>query len=135
MPAGRPTKYDPAFCERVVELGKEGYSKASIAAELGVVRATLDDWAAEHPEFSDAITRAREFSQGWWETQGREGIWAGSQFNANAYRLQVMNRFPDDWRDKHDVNLSGSVTSKNINSDMSPEEAARIYAEELKADK
>ena len=135
MPAGRPTKYDPAFCERVVELGKEGYSNASIAAELGVVRKTLYEWAAEYPDFSDAITRAREFSQGWWETQGRSGIWAGSQFNANAYRLQVMNRFPDDWRDKHDVNLSGSVTSKNINSDMSPDEAARIYAEELKADK
>ena len=135
MPAGRPTKYDPAFCERVVELGKEGYSKASIAAELGVVRKTLDEWAAEHEEFSDAITRAREFSLAWWETQGRSGIWAGSQFNANAYRLQVMNRFPDDWRDKQEVAHSGSIVSKNINTDMSPEEAARIYVEELKADK
>lgn len=26
MPAGRPSDYDPAYCERVIELGREGKS-------------------------------------------------------------------------------------------------------------
>ena len=30
---GRPTTYDPAMCERVIELGEEGKSKAQIAQQ------------------------------------------------------------------------------------------------------
>ncbi len=111
---GRPTDYAPGFCERVVELGKEGYSKAMIAGELDVVRQTLDNWAAQHPEFLDAMTCAREFSLAWWEKQGLEGIWS-RDFNAQAYRLQVMNRFPDDWRDRQQVELKGSLANLDLN--------------------
>lgn len=35
-------------------------AEAQMAVALGVVRSTLDEWAKAHPEFSDAITRARE---------------------------------------------------------------------------
>ena len=93
---GRPTDYDPLSCDRVVDLGREGYSKAMMAAELGVVRQTLDNWASRHPEFLDAMTHAREASLAWWEKQGLTGIWS-RDFNANAYRLQMMKRFPEDW--------------------------------------
>ncbi len=99
---GRPTDYDPSFCDRVVDLGGKGYSKAMTAAELGVVRQTLDNWASQHPDFLDAMTRAREFALAWWERQGHKGIWS-RDFNANAYRLQIVNRFPDDWREPTEV--------------------------------
>lgn len=99
MPGGRPTDYEPQFCEKVVVLGATGAGKAEIALEIGVTRQTLDNWAAAHPEFLDALTHARELSAGWWEQQGRKGI-TNREFNANAYSLQVRNRFPDDWRDK-----------------------------------
>lgn len=110
---GRPTDYDPAFCERVVELGKEGYSRAMIAGELGVVRQTLHDWASRHPEFLDAMMRAKEFSLAWWETQGLRGIWS-RDFNANAYKLQMMNRFPDDWRDRKEIELKGALANLDM---------------------
>src|SRR5690606_23308563 len=48
---GRPTKYDPAMCEQVIELGEAGKSKAQIARSLGVTRETIDIWAREHQEF------------------------------------------------------------------------------------
>jgi transposase-like protein len=105
---GRPTKYDPGFCDAVVEAGKQGYSKAMIAAELDVVRQTLDNWAAEHPEFLDALTRAREAALAWWEKQGLLGLWS-RDFNAAAYKLQVTNRFPEDWREKSEVQHSGEL--------------------------
>ena len=110
---GRPTAYDPAFCERVVEFGRQGYSKAMMAAELEVVRQTLDNWARTYPEFLDAMTRARDYSLAWWERQGLEGIWS-RDFNANAYRLQMMNRFPADWRDTHQVEFRGAVAKLNL---------------------
>ena len=111
---GRPTDYDPSFCDRVVDFGREGYSKAMIAAELGVVRQTLENWASRHPEFLDAMTRAREFSLAWWELQGHKGIWS-RDFNANAYRLQMLNRFPDDWRERQEVELRGLLANLDLN--------------------
>lgn len=101
MPRGRPSSYREEYCKRVIELGREGCGKAEIALELGITRETLDEWARVHPDFSDAVTCARGVSAGWWEAQGRKGIWS-RDFNANAYRLQVMNRFPADWRDKQE---------------------------------
>ena len=109
---GRPTDYDPSFCDRVVDLGEQGYSKAMMAAELGVVRQTLDNWASRHPEFMDAMTRAREFSLARWERQGHKGIWS-RDFNANAYRLQMLNRFPDDWRERTEVH--GMLAKLDLN--------------------
>ena len=68
MPAGRPTSYDPSYCERVIEMGREGYSVVEMAAEIGVGRNTLETlWPAANPEFREALTEAREASQAWWE--------------------------------------------------------------------
>jgi hypothetical protein len=38
---GRPTTYDPSYCERVIELGEKGKSKAQIASALRVSRKSL----------------------------------------------------------------------------------------------
>lgn len=95
---GRPTDYRPEHCARVVDLGKLGKSRAQIAAALDVVRDTLTNWEKSHPEFLGAMTRAHELALAWWEDQGQTGIWAGKQFNANAYSLQMRNRFPAEYK-------------------------------------
>ena len=46
-PVGRPSKYKPEYCERVLEMAAEGCSWAEYAAEFGIDRTTLYDWAAE----------------------------------------------------------------------------------------
>src|SRR5262245_3868436 len=48
---GRPTKYDPIYCEMVICWGRLGKSKTWMAAELMVLKETLDNWAKDHPEF------------------------------------------------------------------------------------
>jgi len=108
MPAGRPTKYDPDFCNMVVQLGREGASRAELAYEMGVSFQTMRTWEDTHPEFLEATTHARELAEGWWAAQGRKGIWS-REFNAPAYRLQVMNRFPGSWRDKQDHEVTGAA--------------------------
>jgi len=117
-PFGRPTDYRPEMCHIVVDLGRQGYSKAMIAAhaEIDVARVTLDRWCDEHVDFCHAMLRARELALAWWESQGNMGIWS-REFNANAYRLQVTNRFPDDWRDKQEVDTkhSGSIGTPELN--------------------
>lgn len=106
-PGGRPTKYDPAKMVPVImKLARVGASRVEIAAELGVVKQTLYNWEDEHPDFVEVMKEARDVSQAWWEKQGRKGIWS-RDFNAPAYSLQIRNRFPDDWRDRKDHELSG----------------------------
>lgn len=101
---GRPTGYTPEARETVIALGRIGASRAEWAAELDIAIQTLHNWEGAHPEFLEATTRARDLAQAWWEEQGRKGI-TSRDFNASAYRLQVMNRFPSDWRDKTDLDL------------------------------
>ena len=55
---GRPSTYDPAFCERVIELGEQGKSKAQIAKALRISRKSLYLWMKVHPEFAEAMKEA-----------------------------------------------------------------------------
>ena len=103
---GRPTLYKPEYCQRVIELGREGKSLHQMAADLDVCFVTLNVWRDKYPEFQAALTRARELAQAWWEDLGQKGC-TGRDFNANAYSLQVRNRFPETWRDKTDLAHSG----------------------------
>lgn len=115
---GRPTAYRPEFCERVVELAGDGRGRAEIAFEIGVDRLTLRTWESQHPEFLNAMSRAYDAALAWWEEQGRKGIWEhhkGKRLNANAYRLQMLNRFKADWRDKSELDLGlGDLQGKSL---------------------
>lgn len=107
-PIGRPSIYDPAMCERVVECGREGMGVAEMAAEIGISRETFNAWRKSRPEFSDAVKEAVALSQAWWEKQGRMATFGAIDgFNATSYIFQMKNRFRDDWRDKHDLEHSG----------------------------
>ena len=108
MPPGRPSVYDDSFCERVVALGDGGASVAEIAHELGVTRETVYAWERTREDFSDAMARARLASQVWWEKKGREGL-EKATFNASVWSRSMAARFPEDWRDKKEIELSGHV--------------------------
>jgi len=103
---GRPTDYDPSFCEAVIEYGRVGKSLTWIATELGVVKQTLHNWMAAHPEFLDAMTHAKELSQRWWEDQGQIGL-TQQGFNASIWSRSMAARFPDDWREVKGSEISG----------------------------
>lgn len=95
---GRPTLYDPKYIEQVLKLGTEGMSLVEIAATLNVSRANLYDWAQRNPEFSSALTRAREESQAYWERVGRLGVFKGEyEIDSNLWYRNITNRFKADW--------------------------------------
>lgn len=98
---GAPSSYDPSYCEKVIEWGKQGKSRAWICDELGVVRNTLKNWENMHPEFLMAMQRAKLAEQRWWEDAGQGGM-ASREFNAAVWGRSMGARFPDDWREKSD---------------------------------
>jgi transposase-like protein len=103
---GRPSDYMPEHCEAVIALGKQGKSYTQIAVNLDIAKSTLYLWAEQHKEFSDALTRARECAQDWWESKGQEGLDA-DKFNASVWAKSMSCRFPDDYSDKNKVELTG----------------------------
>lgn len=108
MTAGRPSSYDPAYCDKAIELGGTGASVAEIAFEIGVTKQTLFNWCDAHPEFLDAFTRAKLASQVWWERKGREGMEkSSSEFQASVWSRSMAARFPDDWREIKGTELTG----------------------------
>lgn len=105
-PVGRPSDYDPAYCETVVRLGAEGKSKVEIAFDLGVGRTTIQRWEAAHEDFRVAMTRAKDAEQAWWERKGRENLGA-QHFQASMWGRSMGARFPDDWREASKQELTG----------------------------
>lgn len=107
MPAGRPSTYDPKYCEMVIDLGKQGKSEVQISAGIDVPRTTMRSWAEQHPEFSSALTRAKELEQAWWEDAAQKGT-AQSKIGPAVWNKSVSARFREDYTERHEV--SGSVT-------------------------
>jgi len=103
MPAGRPSAYDAAYCEQVVDLGKQGKSKAQMAAAFDVSRQTIDNWAAAHEEFLEALSRAEAHAQAYWEDKGETNI-AVPGFNAAIWKKTMEARFRDDYTERREVN-------------------------------
>lgn len=94
--AGRPQAYSPDMCVQVEDLGAQGKSFTQIAVKLGVTRQTLHNWSRRHPEFFDALTRAREAALAYWEEFGEAGITA-EKFNASVWTKIIASRWPEEY--------------------------------------
>lgn len=108
MPAGRPSKYDPAYCEVVVDLGKQGKSLAQMCAHFDIARSTIDQWAEDYPEFSEAFNRARVHMQAKLEEMGFSGL-SNKEFNAAVWKTTMQARFRDDYTERKEVDHKGQV--------------------------
>lgn len=59
MTVGRPTAYLPEFAQTAHDACIRGATNASLAAQLGVSRSTIDSWIAKRPDFSSAVKTGR----------------------------------------------------------------------------
>lgn len=118
---GAPTKYDPSFCEALIQHMAKGLSFETFGAALPqeaptkenptpkrrhASRATMYEWEKQHADFSDAKKIGEVYCQLFWERlgiMGASGKYKG--FNAAAYIFNKKNRFK--WKDKHEVNVKG----------------------------
>lgn len=105
---GRPTDYDPSMCDQVVKMGKKGYSIAQMAAEFDVSRPTIDNWADQHNEFFEALSRAKVQAQAWWEHQGMSGL-SNREFNAPVWKKSMEARFRDDYTERKQLTVDGNL--------------------------
>lgn len=118
MPAGRPTKYKPEFCQDLIDHLKEGLSiecfGATLHAAYGVhvCKDTVYEWCKVYPEFSDAKKVGESYSQMFWEhlgIKGAKGDYIG--FSGSAWIFNMKNRFK--WRDQKEIEHSGAIASQS----------------------
>jgi hypothetical protein len=57
--ACQPAEYRPGRGFEIISIMSEGYSITAAAGKMGLHRDKIDEWAKQHPEFADAITRAK----------------------------------------------------------------------------
>ncbi len=106
MQVGRPTKYKEAYCNEVIEIMATGLSLTAFAGDIGVSRDTVNEWQRVHPDFSDAVKVAKAKRTAALE-RGMFSAESGPQVTARIFALK--NADPEEWRDKKEVEHSGSM--------------------------
>ena len=110
-PVGRPSTYNPAYCEEVVALGKKGKSIEQICFDLNTPVRTLYEWRDRHPEFSQALEDAKAFEQAWWESQAHAYMVEtkdGPKLNASLWSRSMAARFPKKYRESTKTEITGA---------------------------
>lgn len=91
----------------VLECGAHGYSKAQIAACIGVSTTTLTHWAREHPRLAEVLDRAHTLAQAWWEGRAMDGT-ANGRIGGTIWHKSMAARFPHDYADRQEVGDIGA---------------------------
>jgi len=115
MPSGRPTTYDPKYCQAVIEHMSEGASLTSFAASIDCARSTINVWMEANPEFSEAVKIGKSKCAQWWERVSRANAVEGGG-NATLCIFGLKNMAPDEWREKQEIEHSGKIDS-NVSDD------------------
>ena len=123
------SKYDPAMCERIVELGRLGFTQKAMWSDIGISKSTADKWRKDNPDFAEAVSRATTESQAWWEREGMANL-SNRTYNTRLYEVMTKSMFPEDYREVKDNKVDAKV---EVTVDFGGEIAKLINA--LKEDK
>lgn len=108
MAGGRPTKYDPKYCDMLIDHMNSGLSYESFAGQLGVNRSTLYQWEKDYPEFSDSKSIGKEKLLLFFEKMGLMAMTGKiKNFNASTYIFSAKNKIG--WTDKQEVEQTNDV--------------------------
>jgi transposase-like protein len=108
---GRPTKYDPAYCDEIVEFMSQGYSATAYAGSLGVSRSTIDNWAKEYPDFMEALNAGKGRRLVYWEGAAlRVADRGGGPGTATIITFGLKNMGGEEWSTPERVESSVKAT-------------------------
>jgi len=128
----RPSKYRPEFVTQAEKLCKLGATDLEVADFFGINVATLYRWKGEHDEFCEALKSGKEASDNRVERSlfSRATGYEHDEVDIRVVKDRIVktpirkfyppdttaaifwlkNRKPAEWRDKQELEHSGSVT-------------------------
>ena len=112
-------KYDPAMCERMIELGKLGSSQKMIWSDLGISKNTAESYKKNHPEFAEALDMALVHSQAHWERELLANI-ENKGYNSRLAEIALRGQFQQDYRETRDTKIEAKIEAKiDFNAEIS----------------
>lgn len=100
-----PTSYTEDLIGEFVALAEEGYSIVEVAAYWSIEEALIEQWRDEHPDFDEALRRARTLEKAWWMSRARHALRDdNNRFPAGAWSHVMRARFPE-YDDKKGVTV------------------------------
>ncbi len=128
---GRPSKYEPWMCDKIIEVAGEGGHIPAMCAAIGIrSEDTFHRWKKEHKEFADAYEEARTISQGVYESLLLQGALGKiKNFNFNAIAMIMNNKFPNDYKRGTGSGSNTEVTINQLN--MTPEQVSAKINQKL----
>ncbi len=150
---GQPTRYERAFCPRARRLALLGLTDTEIADLFGISPDTLYEWRRRHLEFSDSLDAGKieadpRVAEGLYNRARGMSMPAVKIFqgtpeagpvivphqehlppDVGAAKLWLSRRQPEKWRERQEVNVTGSLEHR-LNQ-MTPEERAADAVEPM----
>lgn len=114
---GRPSKYKPEYIDKIDEYlettGKENMSvpkMVSFARYIGVNKDTLYEWAKEHKDFSDSLSKITDKQE---EELVDVGVYGGKEINATIVKMILMSNHG--YKERSDVTSNDKELKGLIN--------------------
>jgi hypothetical protein len=98
---GRPTKYKPQYCQRIIELGRDGNQPVALCAELLVGKSTMHMWRENYPDFRDAFDVSRQLCEQYWLNLAKNR--ANGTMNGSDVMIKFILSAAHGHREKSDV--------------------------------
>ena len=105
------TKYDPAMCQQMIELGKEGASQKIIWSTLGISKSTAETYKKKYPEFAEALDLALVHSQAFYERLMLANV-ENKNFNSRLIEIALRGQHAGDYKETRDVKLDAKIETK-----------------------
>lgn len=96
------TKYDPAMCQTMIELGKEGASQKIIWSTLGISKATAASYKEKYPEFAEALDLALVHSQAYYERLMLANV-ENKNFNSRLIEIALRGQHAGDYKETREI--------------------------------
>ena len=109
-PVGRPSEYDPTYCDKVIELGRIGKSFEQMSAQMNVSYRTLCRWRDAHEEFRHALEDAQALAQAYWEELAQAHIVEekdAPRLNTGLWSRSMAARFPKNYSERLKQEITG----------------------------
>lgn len=138
---GRKTEYSQEYLKRAAEGAAAGETDKEIYTALGISHTTFYLWKHKHPEFAEAVTRAKDVANARIEAKAYERAMGATVRRQQAYKVRdpdgsermevidleedlppdttmlqfwLKNRDPSRWRDKQEIEVGGNVIMRTF---------------------
>ena len=104
-------KWNPAWADIVIELGKTGASLKTMYAAIGISAKTALILRKEDANAEEAFNMARTYSQAFWETLLLANI-ENKTFNSRVAEIALRGLFPEDYKETRDTKVEAKIEAK-----------------------